>query len=332
MSDHPTYIDRFVNFYCIDVMDTAATKLLVQCGFYDEAHIENGKAISSYDVVEDRRLRGFVFPAMELLEEEVVNNLTAYKDDKAQTGRYVCSILSALEPLTYYFYPKDDQDEDALFLRGIIQVAMQEPPKLGVQIPAFMIDRVNQNLNFKVSNGLLKPENRAREYKLWLRTIEHALDGHFNKDSVATMRQLKNGLHTIGVIIQSALMENGSKMDLFMYQATSRVTIAEDMTIADIARVRSWTREYCRTISHGYTNIYEVDLMGQKIPLENSTEHTKWPQLKVLEDAVNELFYQVSQGESRHRVNWELLEGSNLISFQRQIEELSKDPGKAARA
>lgn len=325
MSDRTTYIDRFVNFYCVEVMDVAATKLLVQCGFYDEAHIENVKAISAFDVVEDRKLRGYVYPMMELLEEEVVNSLTAFKDDNAQTGRYVCSILSKLEHLTYYFYPKDDVDKDALFLRSVIQVAMQEPSKLGVHIPAFLVDRVNQNLDFKVTNGLLKPENRAREYKLWLKTIEHALDGHFNKDAIATMRQLKNGLHTIGVIIQSALMENGSKMDLFKYQAASRVTIAEDITIADIARVRSWTREYCRTISHGYTNIYELDMMGQKIPMESQAGHTKWPQLKVLEDAVNELFYQVSQGESRQRVNWELLEGSNLISFQREVAELSKE-------
>lgn len=325
MSDHPTYIDQFANFYCVELLDTAAKKLLVQCGFYDEAHVEHGKAISTYDINEDRKLRGYIFPSMELLEEEVVGNLTAFKDDTIKTGRYVCFILSLLEPLTYYFYPKNDTDEDASFLRNVIQVALQRPPMLEVHIPPFMVDRVNKNLDFQVSAGLLRPDKRAKEYKLWLRAIEHALDGNFNKDAVAIFQQLNKGLQTIGIIIQSSLMENGSKKDLFVYQDTSRVTIAEDMTIADIARVRSWTKEYCRSISHGYNNIFELDMMGQKIPLENDKEYSKWPQLKVLEDAVNELFYQVAQGESRQRIDWGQLEESNLISFQRRISDLAKE-------
>ena len=41
MTSQPTYIQRFVNFYSLDLMDTAAMKLLAQCGFYDEAHVDN---------------------------------------------------------------------------------------------------------------------------------------------------------------------------------------------------------------------------------------------------------------------------------------------------
>lgn len=329
MTIQPKYIQRFVSFYSVDLMDTAATKLLVQCGFYDEAHVESGKAVSTYDLNEDRKLRGYVFPAMDLLEEEIASTLAAQKDNIKETGKYICYLLSVLEPLAYYFYPMtgDTINDDDHFLRALLQEALKSPRKLQSYIPAFLVDRVNMHLANKVAYTGLRPDQRAKEYKLWLKSIEHCLDGHFNKDAVEAFHQLKNGLQVISVIVQSALMENGHKKDLFYYQGTSNVILTEAITIEEISRVRSWTREYSRSISHGYKNIYEMDLLGQRIPVEVGNEYTKWPQLNILEDAVNELFYQVAQGESRCRINWEQVEGSNFNSFQRRITELAhEDP------
>jgi hypothetical protein len=249
-------IVKFEQFFDVEMVSNAARSLLAHCGFPAEAEFDgplnelDEPLRKQYDIRFYREDYLYPYPDQEALDEEIITSLEEKAHNEKALEKYICALLMRLRSLGEYFYPGEDAPADHFFSDAILCL-IRDRSYLDHKLPDLFEKRLRYDVEHDPYGGI-EPKKWDAVFEERKKRTYYERQQVLRGDAFHIIYFLYQSLTHIAAVIQSVLMVNAEKRDLFYYQQLCDATIADRLSIDDISFARQWTKKYTRSISANY--------------------------------------------------------------------------------